>query len=104
MGIKNQPPTKVSSCLQIVECNQKWRDLHPTDNINIRVCGACKKQVHNLRLKDILKWKHRDDACLYIDFAGLAKLYPHLLGKSYPFEPREVLGIAITTQPIKPVD
>lgn len=95
MTLKDQPPTVINKCLQVVECNQKWRNLAPTSDVNVRFCKDCRKEVHNIRIKDLLKWRPRRDACIYIDFAGLAKLYPHLLKKEYPFSPPErILGVA----------
>ena len=94
MSLKDQPPVQLNKCTQVLECNRKWRDLAPTSDVNVRHCTECNRDVHNIRVKDVLKWKAREGACIYIDFAGLAKLYPHLLEKRYPYGAREILGVA----------
>jgi hypothetical protein len=83
----------------VLECNRNWKQLRPTDDINIRFCDERDRKVHNICLKDLLKWQPRKDACVYIDFAGLAKLYLHLLSTEYPFSSPAILGIANFDRP-----
>lgn len=99
MSLEDKPPVRINKCLQVLECNRNWRQLTPTDDINVRFCDECHRRVHNIRLKDLLKWQPRKNACIYIDFAGLAKLYPHILRKEYPFSSPTILGVAKFDQP-----
>jgi hypothetical protein len=94
MSLKDKPPARINTCLQLLECNRNWKQLTPTEDINIRFCNECHRKVHNIRLKDLLKWRPRKGACVYIDFAGLAKLYPHLLSREYSSSSPTILGIA----------
>ena len=94
MGLKHQPPTRIHACLQVVECDRRWRDFDPTADIHIRSCRECGKNVHNIELKDLLRWEPRENACIFIDFAGLAKLYPHILQSKFPHAPAQIIGIA----------
>jgi len=77
-----------------VECDRRWRDFDPTADIHIRSCRECGKNVHNIELKDLLRWEPRENACIFIDFAGLAKLYPHILQSRFPHAPAQIIGIA----------
>ena len=99
MTLKDQPPVQLNKCTQVLECNRKWRDLAPTHDANVRHCTECHREVHNIPVKDLLKWKAREGACIYVDFAGLAKLYPHLLEKRYPYGAPEILGVANFNRP-----
>ena len=49
MGLKHQPPTRIHACLQVVECDRRWRDFDPTADIHIRSCRECGKNVHRPR-------------------------------------------------------
>lgn len=93
MGLKNQPPTNIHGCLQVVECDRQWRDFSPTSDINVRTCKECGKDVHNIMLKDLLRWKPQEHSCIFIDFAGLAKVYPHILERQFPYAPAQIIGI-----------
>jgi hypothetical protein len=95
MSLKDQPPVQLNKCTQVLECNRKWRDLLPTNDINVRHCAECKREVHNIRVKDLLKWKPRDGVCIYIDFEGLAKLYPQHLTRAFPYLPQSLMGVAM---------
>jgi hypothetical protein len=65
---------KILNCPMEFICRKKWIELQPTDELTIKYCGSCNKEVHFCDTEEGLKTALLNNLCIAFSNDGSDEL------------------------------